>query len=170
MKISFEIFSIPEENLDELKREISAGCGKYLYNIKAGQITASLRIQEGTCPLTGKRYLSVIVDGLPSLELARLNEFSEYVYSFHPLKNEPLVRDNRTLEIQDAFANSPGNGQQEDELECWVCGRLNGEERFDYDSNEYITVEVSFYEGGPEVPLCTTCMNLFTNHDIWKQP
>ncbi|MBI3268892.1 MAG: hypothetical protein HYZ53_07715 [Planctomycetes bacterium] len=180
MKIMMEIFSIPEDNKEQLRRAVREGYERFLFREERDRAKTLIKIHEGTCPFTGKGYMHVMIDGLEFIELKELNVFVDFVYTAHALRNDEVVRRNQYLRIEQSApveaeserdeeeGEEDDEGEEENELTCWICGRLDGEEIYDYESEEPYTIEVKVYEG-PKVPLCSVCLDLFLSHDEWKK-
>lgn len=180
MKISMEVFSIPEDNKEQLRRAVREGYERFLFREERDRAKTLIKIHEGTCPFTGKGYMHVLIDGLEFIELKELNVFVDFVYAAHALRNDEVVRRNQYLRIEESSEPAAADreapegeeeeeeGEEEGELTCWICGRMDGEEIYDYESEEPYTIEVKVYDG-PKVPLCSVCLDLFLSHDEWRK-
>ncbi len=167
MRISLEVFGIPDEAAERVRQAAHDACRLHLGGNGDGPPDPTLTVRGGTCPLTGRRYLSVLVQSRRPLELVALQRFSDSVFAAHPLGQEETVRANRAVRIEDSPADAaagPGpladKDLREEELACWVCGRFDGEEYLDPDSGASALLEVRPAPGG-RVPLCLVCLGLF---------
>ena len=166
MRISMEIFNIPEEALENLRRVVYDSYEKFLHQKKESDTIMSLR--GGTCPLSGKKYMHVEIQSNQSMELGSLNRFSESIYAHHPLREDDLVIHNRQVKIEDSSSSGepdllPGGLEEgvlgEGEMSCWICGRFEGEEYIDCLTNEQLSTEIHIV---PEIqaPLCVVCARI----------
>ena len=166
MRISMEIFNIPEDALENLRRVVYDSYEKFLHQKKESDTIMSLR--GGTCPLSGKKYMHVEIQSNQSMELASLNLFSDSIYAQHPLREDDLVINNRQVKIEDSSTSTepdllPEGLEEgvlgEGELSCWICGRFEGEEYIDCLTNEQLSTEIHIV---PEiqVPLCVVCARI----------
>ena len=166
MRISMEIFNIPEDALDNLRRVVYDSYEKFLHQKKESDTIMSLR--GGTCPLSGKKYMHVEIQSNQSMELGSLNRFSESIYAHHPLREDDLVIHNRQVKIEDSSSSGepdllPEGLEEgvlgEGEMSCWICGRFEGEEYIDCLTNNQLSTEIHIV---PEiqVPLCVVCARI----------
>lgn len=169
MRMSMEIFSIPAGARDDLRHAVHEAYERYFQRDGSRPQTV-IKVQEGTCPFTGAGYLHIVVDGLDAVQLRDLNAFFAFVYSRHPGRNEAVVKDNAYLKVEEGPGTAPAAGAAEEEedrdLSCWVCGRMDGEECTDPEQEENFTVEVRYSEDA-RVPLCSVCLHLLLDHDSW---
>ena len=164
MRISLEVFGIPGESLETVREAVHSGAKLHLAARSPDRPPHRIIFQEGTCPYTGDRYLSVAVDGLDTVDLECCNKFFRSVYLAHPCKDSEEVRNNMQLRIEDPYEvkadGSPFEEQETlDEDTCWICGRINGEERPLTDGQERLTIEVT-WDDGRGVSLCNVCRKL----------
>jgi hypothetical protein len=166
MRISLEVFGVPPEGATEMRRSIHASYERFLHRNGGGPST-SLHVRGGTCPLTGRVYLHVVVDSPWALDLEAIRRFADAVYGAHPLRNDETVRSNRSVRVEDspdgaAVAGLEAADLPTEELSCWICSRFDGEEYYDHESGAPAILEVRCEEPG-RVPLCTVCLKLL--HD-----
>lgn len=166
MRISLEVFGVPPEGATEMRRAIHASYERFLHRNGGGPSTA-LHVRGGTCPLTGRVYLHVVVDSPSALDLEAIRRFADAVYGAHPLRDDEAVRSNRSVRVEDslegaAMAGLEGADLPAEELSCWICSRFDGEEYYDHESGAPAILEVRCEEPG-RVPLCTVCLKLL--HD-----
>jgi hypothetical protein len=166
-----EIFGIPVDQVDPLKRAIDDAYSRYLYKDNGAKSKTLIKKHEGTCPFTGNRWIHVLIDGLEGLELKDVSRFQDAIYGVHPLRSDPVVADNAYLKLEDVAAaeeeEEAAEEGSEEELACWVCSRVDGEEAYDYDTGEAFTIEVRYHDDA-KVPLCNVCLELFLYHDEWE--
>jgi hypothetical protein len=165
-----EIFGIPPTAVDPLKKAVDEAYGKFLFKDGGTKSRALIKKHEGTCPFTGNRWVHVLIDGLDALELKDVSRFQDSVYGAHPLRQDPVVAENMYLKLEEVAAaeeEEPAEEASEEELACWVCSRVDGEECFDHDTGEAFTIEVRYHEDA-KVPLCSVCLQLFLYHDEWE--
>jgi len=167
-----EIFGIPQDHVEPLKKAVDEAYGKFLSKDTNAKSKTLIKKHEGTCPFTGNRWVHVLIDGLESIELKDVSRFQESVYSAHPLRSEAVVADNMYLKLEQEAPGAEAEAEEsaeeeEEELACWICSRVDGEECFDYDTGEAFTIEVRYHEDA-KVPLCSVCLQLFLYHDEWE--
>lgn len=167
-----EIFGIPQDHVDPLKKAVDEAYTRFLHKNGTAKSKTLIKKHEGTCPFTGNRWVHVLIDGLEALELKDISRFQDAVYEAHPLRKDPVVADNAYLKLEQAAAGEEEDAEEaaeegEDELACWVCSRVDGEECFDYESGEAFSIEVRFHEDA-KVPMCSVCLQLFLYHDEWE--
>lgn len=171
MRLSMEIFGIPQDHVDTLKKAVDEAYARFLYKDGSSKSKTLIKKHEGTCPFTGNRWVHILIDGLEAVELKDVSRFQDAVYSAHPLRSDPVVADNMYLKMEEAAPAAEESAEAaeegEEELACWVCSRVDGEECYDYDSGEAYTIEVRFHEDA-KVPLCSVCLQLFLYHDEWE--
>lgn len=171
MRLSMEIFGIPTDHVEPLKKAVDEAYAKFLYVDNGSKAKTLIKKHEGTCPFTGNRWVHVLIDGLNAIELRNVSRFQESVYGAHPLRTDPVVADNMYLKLEEEApaeeAEEEAAEEAEEELACWVCSRVDGEECYDYDSAEAFTIEVRYHEDA-KVPLCSVCLQLFLYHDEWE--
>jgi hypothetical protein len=134
----------------------------------------NIRTQSGTCPFSGREYLHIVIDSLKEIDVKKILRFQENVYSRHTCKDEALVKDNMLLRLEDSECEEINQSkldeladEDETEMNCWICGRIDGEEYYDTETHIPYNVEVKFRDVA-RVPLCSVCLELFLNHDDWK--
>ncbi|MBI2901217.1 MAG: hypothetical protein HYY17_13625 [Planctomycetes bacterium] len=166
MRISMEIFSVPEEAVEPLRRAVYESFEKFLYRNNSRECDTNLGIRGGTCPLSGRAYLCVVVQSADPVDLHSLNLFADSVYAAHPLRDEEVVRKNRFVRIEDGAPTRGGNGlpdedddEVDEEMACWVCGRFDGEEYRDFASGVAASLDVQL-DPTAGVPLCTVCAKI----------
>ncbi len=166
MKLSMEIFGIPQDAVVRLRNAVCAGCEKFLLRSPSAGNKGLIKVQEGTCPFTGRSYMHVTAEGIESADQRDIDAFVSYVWSFHPGREDEVVRRNSFLRLEDAGLPSCVDEdrerlgeEEEDTLTCWLCGRVDGEECYDYERDEPFALEVKFYDT-PRVPLCSICYEL----------
>jgi hypothetical protein len=166
MKLSMEIFGIPQDAVVRLRKAVCTGCEKFLLRSSSSGNKGLIKVQEGTCPFTGRSYMHVVADGIESADQRDIDAFVSYVWSFHPGREDEVVRRNSFLRLEDAGLGSCAENDherfsedEEDTLACWMCGRVDGEECYDYERDEPFALEVKFFDL-PRVPLCSICYQL----------
>lgn len=165
MKLSMEIFGIPQDAVARLRDAVCTGCEKFLLRSPSPGNAKLIKVQEGTCPFTGRSYMYVVANGIESADQRDIDAFASYVWSFHPRREEEVVRRNSFLRLEDTSLESCDDDherlqdEEDDTLTCWMCGRLDGEECYDYERDETFALEVKFFDM-PRVPLCTICYQL----------
>jgi hypothetical protein len=166
MRVSMEIFSIPEEAAEPLRRAVYDSFEKFLYRNNARESETTINLRGGTCPLSGRGYMNVIIHSAHPIDLQSLNLFADSVYAAHPLRDDDLVRKNRFVKIEDSGngRSDPRDDVDEDGLEegdpgCWICGRFDGEEYRDPVTLDMATLEVRA-DPREGVPLCTVCTRI----------
>lgn len=169
MRISMEIFSVPEDALEGLRRAVYDSFERFLYRNNSKESDTTLNIRGGTCPLSGRSYMNVVILTALPVDLQSLNLFTDSVYAAHPLREEDLVRKNRFIRIEDSGSNGNGSLEcdgepdeadlQDEDLACWVCGRFDGEEYRDYANDEVVSLEVTL-DPTAGVPLCSVCSRI----------
>jgi len=162
-----EVVGIPEEACESLRRTVFDSYRRFLHRNGSKAASTALDLRGGTCPFTGRSYLSIQVHSACPLELQALQQFSDAIYAAHPLREDAVVRANRAVRIEDS---SPGDAavlemaedkdRSQEEISCWVCGRFDGEEYTDPGSGENRILEVRGGAAGG-VPLCVVCRKLF---------
>jgi len=168
MRISVEIFGIPEEATETLRRAVYDSFEKFLYHNNSHESDALVNIRGGTCPLSGRRYMNVVIQTAHPIDLPSLNLFTETVYAAHPLRDDELVRKNRFVRIEDGpHPNGrPAEDEEfdegepgEDDVSCWICGRFDGEEFRDFAEGATSLLEVRL-DAAAGVPLCGVCARI----------
>jgi hypothetical protein len=165
MRIWLEVVGIPEGACESLRRTAYDSYRRFLCRNGSNVGATTLDLRSGTCPFTGKGYLSVQVHSPCPVELLALQQFSDAIYAAHPLADDAIVRANRTVRIEDSCPEEPSPSEAEDralrqeEVSCWVCGRFDGEEYNDPGSGMNRVLEVHPDPSG-RVPLCAVCRTL----------
>ncbi len=168
MRISMEIFNIPDNAVETLRRTVYDSYEQFLHRKSAHESDTIMSLRGGTCPLSGKNYMHLDIRTNQAIDLESLNLFSDSIYACHPLRDDDIVRNNRQMKIEDAREHPEPDllpeGIDEEalgagEMSCWVCGRFEGEEYEDYLTNENRSTEVHMV---PEiqVPLCVVCARI----------
>lgn len=168
MRISVEIFGIPEESVEALRRTVYDSFERFLFRNNSKESDAAVSIRGGTCPLSGRAYMNVTVQAAHPVDLQSLNLFTDTLYAAHPLRDDDLVRTNRFVRVEDSPC---GNGHpeddseledgsaDEDEISCWICGRFDGEEYREAESGDTAELEVRV-DRACGVPLCRVCARI----------
>jgi hypothetical protein len=173
MKISAEIFGIPDSDVENIRKAINDGFERYVHVDQPPGSKTLIRVHESQCPVTGRNAMVIEASGLRALTLGGASEFMEYVYSFHSMRDDEAVKENAALRIHDT-APEPGSDEfsddepQESDMACWLCGRMDGEEYYDFDGEQVQTVSVSLCRAA-KIPLCSVCLDLIRNHDDWQE-
>lgn len=170
MRVSLEVFGIPAEAAERLRRSVYESYERFLHRNGAARPSTTLSLKGGTCPLTGAGYLNVLVQSPYPLELSALQQFADAVYASHPRRDDDVVRNNRSVRIEDSPAEAPLEGLAEadlrdDEISCWICGRFDGEEYYDHETKTPALLDVRLEEPGP-VPLCSVCLRLLQHRKL----
>lgn len=165
-----EIFSVPEDAVETLRRAVYDSYERFLFRNNSKESDTTLNIRGGTCPLSGRSYMNVVVLTALPVDLQSLNLFTDTVFAAHPLREDDLVRKNRFIKIEDS-APSNGHGSLADEndlgeadlddedLACWICGRFDGEEYRDFSNDDVAPLEVRL-DPTAGVPLCSVCSRI----------
>ncbi|GEM_PF-6894580 len=167
MRISMEIFSIPENSAEVLRGAVYRSFEKFLYRNNSRDCDTSLQIRGGTCPLSGRGYMNVIVQSTDPIDLHSLNLFAESVFAVHPMRDDEVVRNNRFVRIEDTGSDRApdgdpehaDDGDPEEEMACWICGRFDGEEYRDFAGGATASLDVHL-DVGVGVPLCSVCAKI----------
>ncbi len=166
MRIWLEVFGIPEEACEPVRQSVYDSYRRFLHRNGSGSLATSLDLRGGTCPLTGRGYLSVRVHSPYPLDLEALQKFADAVYASHPLRDETVVRANRSVRIEDSSPDDAAALEAADdrrlnpeEVSCWICGRFDGEEYLDPELGTGKILEVRGDVAG-RVPLCAICLKL----------
>ena len=164
MRICLEVVGIPEDSCEQIRQAVVDAYQRLLHRNGSGPVATSLDLRGGTCPVTGRRYLSVQVHSPFPVELQTLQQFADAVYGAHPLSDDPVVREHRTVRLEDSdpgllagMGSDPGPFHEE--ISCWLCGRFDGEEYSDPASGAPRSLQVLNDVPG-RVPLCTVCRRL----------
>lgn len=175
MRIIMEIFGILSRDKDTILKFLHEGyqdLGAPYFLPK--QQNNNIRVQRGTCPFSGREYLHIVIDNLKEIDIKKILKFQENVYSKHTYKDESVVKDNMILRLEDSECDEINQSkldelseEGEEEMNCWICGRVDGEEYYDTETHIPYNVEVKFRDVA-RVPLCSVCLELFLNHDDWK--
>ncbi|MDQ7779322.1 MAG: hypothetical protein RDV41_06390 [Planctomycetota bacterium] len=174
MKLSMEIFGIPNDAVTGLRKAVCVACEKFLLKKVGNGARGLIKVQEGTCPYTGRSYMHVVADGIESADQRDVDAFVAYVWSFHPDREQEIVRRNSFCRLEDASGGDRSaeegresgiEGEDEEEtLTCWLCGRVDGEECYDYERDETYSLDVKFFDF-PRVPLCSVCYQLLRGEE-----
>lgn len=173
MRISMEIFGIPEGATEVLRRSVYDSFEKFLYRNNSRDCDTTLSLRGGTCPLSGRAYMNVVIHSCDPIDLHSLNLFAESVYGAHPMRDDEVVKKNRFVKIEDsAVADGKGDGLEggdddgfEEEMACWVCGRFDGEEYRDFAAGQTAALDVRLVPGA-SVPLCSVCARILNRTTI----
>lgn len=168
MRVSMEIFSIPEESMETLRRAIYDSYERFLHGKEPGESDMILSLRGGTCPLSEKKYMHLDIQTSQSIDLRGLNLFTDSLFAAHPLRNDEIVRTNLHVKLEDSAgvpdADSLPAGIDEEalsggEMSCWICGRFEGEEYEDFLTNDSLATEVHMAPD-IQVPLCVVCARI----------
>lgn len=164
MRIWLEVVGIPSESCESLRQAVLDACRRYLQRNGSGPATTAVDLRGGTCPLTGRKYLSVQVHSTGPMELQAIQQFAEAVYAAHPLRDDPLIRSHQSVRLEDSASvpvpeEGADPGPFHEELSCWLCGRFDGEEYGDPVTGLPRPLQVLDDVPG-RVPLCTVCRRL----------
>jgi hypothetical protein len=168
MRISLEVFGIPSEATGEMRRTVYDSYERFLHRNGGSGPATTLGVRGGTCPLTGRNYLHVLVESPRALELDAIQRFADTIYASHPLREDEIVRANRSVHIEDSQREGADVDPldppdlRDEELSCWICSRFDGEEYFDHESGGPAILEVKC-EDPSRIPLCAVCLKLL--HD-----
>ena len=165
MRIWLEVVGIPETDGENLRRTVYDAYQRFLSRNGSNAGATSLDVRGGTCPFTGRGYLSVQVHSPFAVELQAIQQFADAIYAAHPLRDDAVVRANRAVRIEDsspdevAALDAEDKDLRQEEVSCWICGRFDGEEYRDPASGNPRVLEVRSRPPGG-VPLCGICLGL----------
>ncbi len=166
MRIWLEVVGIPEESREDIRRTVHEAYRTYLCGNGTVPDSSGLDIRGGTCPFTGRGYLSVRVHFTRPMDLQALQQFADAIHSAHPMRDDAVVRANRSVRIEDSTPEDvpilglDEKGPPQEDVSCWVCGRFDGEEYRDHGIGDSRILEVQTDTPGG-VPLCAVCRMLF---------
>lgn len=170
MRISLEVFGIPGDSAEPLRRCVYESYERFIHRNGSGAPSTTLSLRGGTCPLTGAGYLSIQILSPHAVELGALQRFADSIYAAHPRRDDEIIRANRAVRIEDsapeaALESLAEADLRDDEISCWVCGRFDGEEYYDHETKASALLDVRLEEPGP-VPLCSVCLRLLQHRKL----